>query len=330
MAEIMEPPTRQPAHQNQHKAVRSSGKNTRPVAEGPGPPKPHSPDRPRRRRGRFSSSLQGRPAYPAPTLYLPTPTLPGKLIFYRRQPHILPTARLCIALSSQGCHLPPMPPQSTLSAYPAPTLRHYRVGQVQPTLHRYRVSHVQPTLHRYPAPTLHRRQNRRASSPAPRPPGTPPRPAPSLPPSPETRQTQRLLTTIPDLPTLHLTPHHPPYRPPAVPGGPSPPPDARWPLFVSFCMANGRKRLTSSLNTQPKSNQLTLYLPYTRPHTTLSTGTRFSPSQTGLPCTSSRTRESGKRTPSLSLTLANPQRIPVSRDLYWGNRGEGRLTLSRS
>lgn len=34
--------------------------------------------------------------------------------------------------------------------------------------------------------------------------------------------------------------------------------------------------------------------------------------------------------PLPSLTLANPQRIPVSRDLYWGNRGEGRLTLSRS
>lgn len=69
MAEIMEPPTSQPAHQNEHKAVRSSGKNTRPVAEGPRPPKPHSPDRPRRRRRRFSSSLQGRPAYPTPTLH---------------------------------------------------------------------------------------------------------------------------------------------------------------------------------------------------------------------------------------------------------------------
>ena len=71
MAEIMEPPTSQPAHPIEHKAVRSSRKNTCPAAQSqprPRPPGPHSPGRPRRRRGRFSPSLQGRPdpAYPIP------------------------------------------------------------------------------------------------------------------------------------------------------------------------------------------------------------------------------------------------------------------------
>lgn len=187
MAKIMEPPTSQPAHQNEHKAVRSSGKNTRPVAEGPRPPKPHSPDRPRRRRRRFSSSLQGRPAYhtyptplhsrphsayPAPTLYLPTPTLPGKLVFTEDN------HTFCLQLASALLY----PPK-------AATFHQYRPSRhSQPTLHlpytttlyHYRVSHTQPTLHRYPAPTLHRRQNRRASLPAPRDPDAPP-PAPSLP-----------------------------------------------------------------------------------------------------------------------------------------------------
>lgn len=38
MAEIMEPPTSQPAHPNEHKAVRSSRKNTRPVAQSQNTP----------------------------------------------------------------------------------------------------------------------------------------------------------------------------------------------------------------------------------------------------------------------------------------------------
>lgn len=85
--------------------------------------------------------------------------------------------------------LPRLPPSTnttqvdTLSlpcTYPTPLQGRPGSAYPAPTLHRCRVSHIQPTLHHYPVPTLHRRQNRRASSPAPRPPGTP-RPAPSLP-----------------------------------------------------------------------------------------------------------------------------------------------------
>ncbi len=69
-------------------------------------------------------------------------------------------------------------------------------------------------------------------------------------------------------------------------------------------------------------------LPYTAAHPGLSRGFGFCPSQPGLPCTPPRADRRSR--PPSSLSRSNPQRIPVSRDLYWGNRGEGRLTLSRS
>ncbi len=53
-------------------------------------------------------------------------------------------------------------------------------------------------------------------------------------------------------------------------------------------------------------------------------------SQPSLPGTSAGPDDGRPGPDLLATSLSRPQRTPVSRDVCWGNRGEGRLTLSRS